>query len=380
MSPTATGLIGRALRVLVGVSLMTVRELGRQQKRHEAGQHHHGRSDREQTQLPSPPSVRWRRRGTTVSGTALAAAENKPPIPGALGMLYDSTLCIGCQACGGVPAPQRQPGQSGWGSNLVQQRQAEPLHQQHHSVWKSGTGEHKDQLVDGYAYIKQCMHCVDPNCVSVCPVQALIKDPKTGIVHYDLDVCTGCRYCMVGCPFDVPKYDYDNPFGAIHKCELCNQKGLSGIDQGKLPGCVEVRPTGAVIFGTREALMAEPGAGCWPPRAANMPTRARLSAPVIPTCTRCPTTSLVYGEKGGTQVLVLAGCPTPSSTCLTCRSSPPGHASSTSSTPLPGMVLPLVVLTGLSVLIRRNTRHHRDGDDASHGQSRVMTRIGRQDP
>ena len=83
------------------------------------------------------------------------------------------------------------------------------------------------------------------------------QDPKTGIVHYDPDVCTGCRYCMVGCPFDVPKYDYDNPFGAIHKCELCNQKGLERIDQGKLPGCVEVCPTGAVIFGTREALMAE---------------------------------------------------------------------------------------------------------------------------
>lgn len=50
------------------------------------------------------------------------------------------------------------------------------------------------------------------------------KDPKTGIVHYDKDVCTGCRYCMVACPYNVPKYDYNNPFGALHKCELCNQK------------------------------------------------------------------------------------------------------------------------------------------------------------
>lgn len=110
-------------------------------------------------------------------------------------------------------------------------------------MWKSGTGEHKDQLVDGYAYIKkQCMHCVDPNCVSVCPVQALTKDPKTGIVHYDPDVCTGCRYCMVGCPFDVPKYDYDNPFGAIHKCELCNQKGLKRIDQASCPAASRCAP------------------------------------------------------------------------------------------------------------------------------------------
>lgn len=101
------------------------------------------------------------------------------------------------------------------------------------------------------------MHCVDPNCVSVCPVSALKKDPKTGIVHYDKDVCTGCRYCMVACPYNVPKYDYNNPFGALHKCELCNQKGVERLDKGGLPGCVEVCPAGAVIFGTREELMAE---------------------------------------------------------------------------------------------------------------------------
>ena len=200
-------------------------------------------------------------RSPAVPGSAMAAAKNKPPIPGSLGMLYDSTLCVGCQACvaecqrlNGNPA--NPEGAQTWSTN----DKLTPYTNNIIQVWKSGTGEHKDQLVDGYAYIKkQCMHCVDPNCVSVCPVQALRKDPKTGIVHYNPDVCTGCRYCMVGCPFDVPKYDYDNPLGAIHKCELCNQKGLERIDQGKLPGCVEVCPTGAVIFGTREELMAELG-------------------------------------------------------------------------------------------------------------------------
>ncbi len=191
--------------------------------------------------------------------------------------------------------------------------------------------------MDGYAYIKkQCMHCVDPNCVSVCPVQALTKDPKTGIVHYDPDVCTGCRYCMVGCPFDVPKYDYDNPFGAIHKCELCNQKGLERIDQGKLPGCVEVCPTGAVIFGTREALMAEakrrllatPGSEYAYPRQTFSANDPYLHE--VPNYQ-----PYVYGEKEGAapRCWCWPGCPTPSSTCLTCRSSPPGRAPSTSSTP-----------------------------------------------
>mgnify|MGYP000609357569 CR=1 FL=1 len=65
----------------------------------------------------------------------------------------------------------------------------------------------------------------------------------------------------------MPKYDYNNPFGALHKCELCNQKGVERLDKGGLPGCVEVCPAGAVIFGTREELMAEAkktsGAEAW---------------------------------------------------------------------------------------------------------------------
>ncbi len=101
------------------------------------------------------------------------------------------------------------------------------------------------------------------------------KDPKTGIVHYDKDVCTGCRYCMVACPYNVPKYDYNNPFGALHKCELCNQKGVERLDKGGLPGCVEVCPAGAVIFGTREELMAE-AKNVWPSnQAVNITIRAR---------------------------------------------------------------------------------------------------------
>lgn len=86
----------------------------------------------------------------------------------------------------------------------------------------------KDQEENGYAYIKkQCMHCVDPNCVSVCPVSALKKDPKTGIVHYDKDVCTGCRYCMVACPYNVPKYDYNNRLARFTSVSCVTRKALS---------------------------------------------------------------------------------------------------------------------------------------------------------
>ena len=159
------------------------------------------------------------------------ATETVEPIPGALGMLYDSTLCVGCQACVAEcqnvnHTPVNPKGDQTWSNN----DKLTPFTRNVIQVWSDGDGTNKDKTENGYAYVKkQCMHCVDPNCVAVCPVQALTKDPKNGIVKYDPDICTGCRYCMVGCPFDVPKYDYDNPFGEISKCELCNQKGVGNF-------------------------------------------------------------------------------------------------------------------------------------------------------
>ena len=106
-----------------------------------------------------------------------AAAENRPPIPGSLGMLYDSTLCVGCQACvtkcQDINFPERNPqGEQTWSNN----DKLSPYTNNIIQVWTSGTGVNKDQEENGYAYIKkQCMHCVDPNCVSVCPVSALKK-------------------------------------------------------------------------------------------------------------------------------------------------------------------------------------------------------------
>ena len=90
-------------------------------------------------------------------------------------------------------------------------------------VWSDGDGTNKDKTENGYAYVKkQCMHCVDPNCVAVCPVQALTKDPKTGIVKYDPDICTGCRYCMVGVHLM-----YQNTITTIHSVKSASVNSVT---------------------------------------------------------------------------------------------------------------------------------------------------------
>ncbi len=99
---------------------------------------------------------------------------------------------------------------------------------------------------------KQCRHCLEPACVSACPVGALHKT-KDGAVIYDIDKCIGCRYCMIACPYGIPRYDWDKPAPYIQKCNLCYER----IKRGRQPACTEACPTDATIFGDRDKLLRE---------------------------------------------------------------------------------------------------------------------------
>jgi formate dehydrogenase iron-sulfur subunit len=99
---------------------------------------------------------------------------------------------------------------------------------------------------------RQCMHCVNPACVSACPVGALQKQ-ENGAVTYDCKRCIGCRYCMVACPFGIPKFEWDQPLPRIRKCTMCADRQEMGLE----PACAAACPTGALMFGNREELIAE---------------------------------------------------------------------------------------------------------------------------
>lgn len=306
--------------------------------------------------------------------TTVQARENLKPIEGAVGLLYDSTLCVGCKACvkackevNGMP-PEIRDGNPQYDSA----RDLSAKTRNVIKVYKNGTAEVKDREIDGFAFAKRsCQHCVDPGCVSVCPVSALTKDPKTGIVGYDADACIGCRTCMTGCPYNVPRFDYEGPFGKLFKCELCNQKGLERVDKGLTPACAEVCPTGATLFGRQDDLLQEAKHRLALPEGEMVSyPRGNLSKPDAPHEKPAPKyQSNVFGEKelGGTQVMHIAGVPTEK---LGLPNFPERSYASISEgvqhTIYKGFAAPLLALAGMTYLVRRNTKN---GDDQDGGES-----------
>jgi Fe-S-cluster-containing dehydrogenase component len=96
------------------------------------------------------------------------------------------------------------------------------------------------------------MHCIDPACASACPARALEKS-KAGPVTYNGSRCLGCRYCMMACPFEVPKFEYTKAVPYVKKCSFCAERQAQGL----MPACAEVCPSGALTFGRRAALLEE---------------------------------------------------------------------------------------------------------------------------
>lgn len=99
-----------------------------------------------------------------------------------------------------------------------------------------------------------CHHCEDPGCLSGCPVQAYEKDAETGIVRHLDDQCIGCQYCVLKCPYDVPKYNAKR--GIVRKCDMCTDR----LAVGEAPACVQGCPNGAISIEIVDQGLAPGGA------------------------------------------------------------------------------------------------------------------------
>ena len=148
-------------------------------------------------------------------------------------LLVDIPRCIGCRTC------ERTCKQT---HNLPEEVEPELS-----ATALTVVQERRDRFVR-----KLCLHCQDPACASACPVGALEKT-VAGPVVYKADRCIGCRYCMLACPFSVPRYEWTKLAPYVKKCDLCAER----VAAGGLPACVEACPVGAVVFGDRDEMLAE---------------------------------------------------------------------------------------------------------------------------
>lgn len=195
-------------------------------------------------------------KGMAAAGAAMAvtdaeASERKyHQNPDDVGMLFDASLCVGCRACqsackvrNNLPADARATQGGVYDAPL-------DLNGTTKNIIKVAQGES-----GATAYMKmQCMHCIDSACISVCMAGALHK-VAGGITAYNAATCVGCRYCQIGCPFNVPKFEWSKSLPVVEdpkivKCELCRHDKRG-------PACCEVCPRGAVIYGKKADLLAE---------------------------------------------------------------------------------------------------------------------------
>jgi len=158
------------------------------------------------------------------------------------GILYDSTLCEGCQSCEfacaekyELPFPTEAPVPDVIKKTSDTQRVVI-------NTFNTSKGEQ---------FIRtSCNHCNEPACASACLTKAMYKTAE-GPVIWRADKCMGCRSCMISCPFDMPKFEYNNPNPKIQKCRMCYEQ----MKNGEKPACVDVCPPEALLFGKRRDLI-----------------------------------------------------------------------------------------------------------------------------
>ncbi|MFC1679081.1 sulfate respiration complex iron-sulfur protein HmcB [Elusimicrobiota bacterium] len=212
--------------------------------------------------------------------------------PESFGVLHDTTRCTGCRSCEAgcnkvneLPAPERSF------------KDESVLDIRRRTDYKTFTVVNKYEVEKEIApgekrrltvfRKQQCNHCMEPACGSACFVNAFTKTSQ-GAVDYNPDLCVGCRYCVLACPFYVPAYEYHDAWDPrMTKCTMC----LPRIREGKLPGCVESCPVEALTFGKRKDLIKI--------------ARRRISGSPDLYVNR------IYGERemGGTNWMYLAGVP-----------------------------------------------------------------------
>ncbi|ACA59555.1 4Fe-4S dicluster domain-containing protein [Candidatus Desulforudis audaxviator] len=211
-----------------------------------------------------------------------------------LGILFDGSKCIGCRACqmackeaNDLPYVPLMDAQNPRGATESENWNQPRLAAYNYIVMNTYLAQGKDGGKKWHHVRRACLHCQNPLCFEVCFVHSYRKTPEGPVVYAHPEICVGCRYCQLACPFLTVTLEWDDVFSRISKCHMCYPL----VQQGGTPACVTACPTDALKFGKREALLQE--------------AKARIAA--------APDKYVdhVFGEKevGGTGVLYISEAP-----------------------------------------------------------------------
>lgn len=165
-------------------------------------------------------------------------------------VLVDLTRCIGCRGC--------QVACKEWNERSARKTTfhgdySNPVRLNSDTYTRIRFTEKDENTRPVWSFIKeQCLHCISPACVSVCPVAALTKSAN-GPVVYNYDRCIGCRYCMLACPFQIPTFEWESARPWVQKCSFCSER----IKDGMIPACIKVCPTTTMFYGEYNEVLAE---------------------------------------------------------------------------------------------------------------------------
>jgi formate dehydrogenase iron-sulfur subunit len=164
--------------------------------------------------------------------------------------LIDLTRCTGCRACQ-VACKQWNQLQAEKTTFFSGEGYQNPPALSERTLTTIRFRDYPRHGENEFAFYKEmCMHCNDPACASVCPVSAFTKTPE-GMVIYKPDRCIGCRFCMIACPFGIPKYEWSKVLPLVVKCTGC----YSRVKEGLLPACAKACPS-AITYGKRADMIA----------------------------------------------------------------------------------------------------------------------------
>ncbi|PRM82279.1 Anaerobic dimethyl sulfoxide reductase chain B [Haemophilus influenzae] len=159
------------------------------------------------------------------------------------GFYFDSERCTGCKTCELACKDYKDLGTE-VNFRRIYEYTGGQWNQQADGCWH--------QNIFAYYMSISCNHCADPACTKVCPTGAMHKNAD-GFVIVNEEICIGCRYCHMACPYDAPQYDAQK--GHMTKCDGC----YSRVKSGQKPICVDACPLRALDFAPIDELRTKYG-------------------------------------------------------------------------------------------------------------------------